>query len=51
LALYKQTNTSKESDFPVTYGMAEPKIPPDLEVDVNENCERKIDPILGGIDK
>jgi hypothetical protein len=31
--------------------MAEPKIPPDLEVDVNENCEKKIEPILGGIDK
>jgi hypothetical protein len=24
---------------------------PDLEVNVNENCERRIDHVLGGIDK
>jgi hypothetical protein len=27
--------------------MEEPKILLDLEVDVHENCERRIDPVLG----
>jgi hypothetical protein len=30
--------------------MAEPKILLDLEVDVNEKCERNIDLVLGGIE-
>jgi hypothetical protein len=31
--------------------MAEPKIFLDLEVDVNENCERRIDLVLGELIK